>query len=901
MTWPMSPRVKLMNDRIPHADAKRQMVTAAEILKRLEHQPGVVLADEVGMGKTYVALAVAASVIEATRHKGQVVVLVPSGVANKWVQEWGVFEERCLAPEHGIRASGPVQSGNDFLKLLDDPAPKRKHIIFMTHGALTRKLSDNFIELAILREAMRSRSKFNDQRAALPRFASRLFPGSGFDEVTASALIARPISEWQSIWNSTANRRKPLDDDPVPLMMQAILRKADLDEVREVLRKLPLRSSAYLDQRIREIRQTLQPVFKDVWGECLRHLGATSPLLILDEAHHVKNQNQLARLFTGEDDLKGPLGQMFSKMLFLTATPFQLGHHELLAVLGRFDNVRWSTRAAEEEFLEAIEALGHSLNEAQARALQFETAWSRMGDHCASTARELDRFDIPQNCPEELRAALARGAAAKRSIDSVSKKLRPWVIRHSRTNGSGREYREGEAILDGGDGTQGLSIDRSATLPFLLAARAQAVATLSRANSKGSRSYFAYGLSSSYEAYSDTRRNRLGILDDIRLEEELIAEDTAQLRWYLDQIEDALPEDKGVHPKMAATVRRVTDLWKIGEKVLVFCFYVETGRALRFHISKAISDEILSRARMQLSLPDEPNDVVSARLDAIATRLLRIDSPGYRTAVDAVLSIANDLDDDTQEKLLDGVVRYMRTSSFLVKNVRLDDRDSAAAIRESFNQSDGSGLTFRDQLRNFVEFLSDRIPGERTEILDAFTRIDTRESGTGGDLDVDDPTDQRERRGLRIPNVRLANGRTKDEQRQRIMTAFNTPFLPEVLVASAVMGEGVNLHQACRHVIHHDLDWNPSTLEQRTGRVDRLGSKSVITGQPVVVFEPYLGGTHDEKMFKVVKDRERWFGIVMGSSERNAESELSAVEAQVPLPAPLAEQLTINLGLQSAT
>jgi hypothetical protein len=43
--------VDLHNDRISVEDADRQMATAAEILRRLEHQPGVVLADEVGMGK----------------------------------------------------------------------------------------------------------------------------------------------------------------------------------------------------------------------------------------------------------------------------------------------------------------------------------------------------------------------------------------------------------------------------------------------------------------------------------------------------------------------------------------------------------------------------------------------------------------------------------------------------------------------------------------------------------------------------------------------------------------------------------------------------------------------------------------------------------------------------------
>jgi hypothetical protein len=35
------------------------------------------------------------------------------------------------------------------------------------------------------------------------------------------------------------------------------------------------------------------------------------------------------------------MARAFDQMLFLTATPFQLGHHELLSVLDRFGDVRW--------------------------------------------------------------------------------------------------------------------------------------------------------------------------------------------------------------------------------------------------------------------------------------------------------------------------------------------------------------------------------------------------------------------------------------------------------------------------------------------------------------------------------------------------------------------------------
>ena len=109
MTWQLSPAVHLRNDRVSDEDADRQTRTAVEILRRLNDQPGLVLADEVGMGKTYVALAVAVSVLEATRRKRPVVVMVPAAVAEKWPTEWAVFSQRCLRSGHGIRASGAIR------------------------------------------------------------------------------------------------------------------------------------------------------------------------------------------------------------------------------------------------------------------------------------------------------------------------------------------------------------------------------------------------------------------------------------------------------------------------------------------------------------------------------------------------------------------------------------------------------------------------------------------------------------------------------------------------------------------------------------------------------------------------------------------------------------------------
>ena len=97
--WPLADCVNLSGTgkvSIEVRDAERQTVTAKAILDDLANQSGIVLADEVGMGKTYVALAVAASVLVATGGKqGPVVVMVPSGLRGKWQREWDQFKRHC--------------------------------------------------------------------------------------------------------------------------------------------------------------------------------------------------------------------------------------------------------------------------------------------------------------------------------------------------------------------------------------------------------------------------------------------------------------------------------------------------------------------------------------------------------------------------------------------------------------------------------------------------------------------------------------------------------------------------------------------------------------------------------------------------------------------------------------
>lgn len=906
MTWTLSPQVSLRNDRVPDADADRQQRTAAEILRRLEDQPGLVLADEVGMGKTYVALAVAVSVLEATRRKKPVVVMVPPAVAQKWRTEWAVFAERCLSPDHGLRVSEPVGRGSEFLKLLDDPASTRCHLIVLTHGALTSNLHDPFIRLALLRRAMLRRPDLASRHRAVARSAAALLNDRRFDETTVTALLAVPIAQWRTVWDR-GQPKHPLTDDPVPYPFERALKAVNLAPLREALLTVPIHRNASYPTRLRNARRQLTAALNAAWTEALSGLDVQLPLLILDEAHHLKNPNQLARLFANEEAeqdaaaLQGPLGNMFGRMLFLTATPFQLGHHELLRVLDRFHGVRWQNVRTRKLFDEQLDELRTALDRAQATALRFERAWSRLDPHDAALVTDLKSYDAEPSHPETLQTALFVAADARTELAAAQHLLRPWVIRHVKPDKAHRRrYLPGRAILDDVDSDLGLPIGGAPTLPFLLAARAQAVASLQGPHGEGAtRSYYAYGLASSFEAYADTRDNRMANLEEQTGADVGPVETSPRLRWYLDRIAAALPADTAAgwaaHPKMAATVDRVRKLWCDGEKVLVFCFYVETGRALRSHISRALRAEIISRAAASLHLDPNNDQVVLDALERIGERLLRADSGGYDAFRQKIRALAENLPLDAQEQVADVVTRFMRTPSFLVRFRGLSPGVSIEELMAGFDYPDGSGTTLAGRVQAFARSYEQRVETEREELLRALTSIQT--GGITSRAEDFDLSERSRRREVLLPNVRLANGGVRQETRRRLMLTFNTPFFPEVLVASSVMAEGVDLHQDCRHVIHHDLDWNPSTLEQRTGRVDRIASKAALSKQPVVIYEPYLGGTHDEKMFRVVKDRERWFGFVMGEAPDVGEQATERRADRLPLPLPLAASLTMNLSL----
>jgi len=149
--------------------------------------------------------------------------------------------------------------------------------------------------------------------------------------------------------------------------------------------------------------------------------------------------------------------------------------------------------------------------------------------------------------------------------------------------------------------------------------------------------------------------------------------------------------------------------------------------------------------------------------------------------------------------------------------------------------------------------------------------------------------------------------------RDRIFTGFNTPLLPEILICTSVGQEGIDLHRHCRHVVHYDLAWNPAVLEQRTGRADRIGSKTFRERDAAVdaktvsleIGVPFLAGTYDERMYEELRLRSQTFEVLTGGdfAADHADGQDDIPESQgkelglsvLPLPPKMINDLRVKL------
>jgi superfamily II DNA or RNA helicase len=97
-----------------------------------------------------------------------------------------------------------------------------------------------------------------------------------------------------------------------------------------------------------------------------------------------------------------------------------------------------------------------------------------------------------------------------------------------------------------------------------------------------------------------------------------------------------------------------------------------------------------------------------------------------------------------------------------------------------------------------------------------------------------------EERGYRAAVI---HGGIPTEERQEIISQFREDSARRVLLSSEVGAEGLDL-QFCRVLVNYDLPWNPMKVEQRIGRLDRLGQAA----EKIAIINFAVAGTIEAKI-----------------------------------------------------
>jgi len=117
----------------------------------------------------------------------------------------------------------------------------------------------------------------------------------------------------------------------------------------------------------------------------------------------------------------------------------------------------------------------------------------------------------------------------------------------------------------------------------------------------------------------------------------------------------------------------------------------------------------------------------------------------------------------------------------------------------------------------------------------------------------------------REDHIEIIHGGIKREERRKAQERFTQDKDAHILLATDAAGEGINLQRA-NLMINYDLPWNPNRLEQRFGRIHRIGQTEVCHLWNLVAKETREGEVYYRLLTKIEREseslREKVFDIL---------------------------------------
>jgi hypothetical protein len=108
----------------------------------------------------------------------------------------------------------------------------------------------------------------------------------------------------------------------------------------------------------------------------------------------------------------------------------------------------------------------------------------------------------------------------------------------------------------------------------------------------------------------------------------------------------------------------------------------------------------------------------------------------------------------------------------------------------------------------------------------------------------------------------------------------------QIMVATEAAGEGINL-QFCHLMLNYDIPWNPNRLEQRMGRIHRIGQT-----EDVYIFNLVATNTHEGYVLNVLLKKMENMGVALGDKVFDVVGQAIGTNLREVLEAVLAGEIT---------
>lgn len=915
-------------------EAKRQEATVRRVLDIFAAEPGALIADDVGMGKTYEALALAALAMAYGKTK-RVYILTPGKpVRRKWEEDLYQFA-------HG--------------NVLDEAVREQ---LRRALAVIRRERDDD--------EADDEEGDAEPRSVARAEYMERLLgearqaePGVIF--LHRSMLVGNPTTEEKQFFVTQALRaagrnittikpqmkhwRLQVSDDAPGWLVGASMRGPQYKDVEAAL----ARAEELNDYR---------PLLRASRNAYLRNALFRADLLIVDEAHGLSAK----KYREAADCVLRPLAD---KILLLSATPFQTSPRQIEDLI----EFLWPGQVPAE-----LEGAGSFLSAYVEARDALRAAWNQLEDHELVEARAVleDPARAAFGGARRVRDAWVKALEQRRPAAAV---LSRFIVRSVRREKIAyRRLRLGDpaAPVVGTIDEDELVDRRGRGIPagddeVLVLAAERLLRELRRGDDRTFVAQIRQNATSSYAALLDWIKDGLrpqgedGEVRFGRADAGTLDADTGfYARLVRDLIEGRAGDDRrGEHPKVEAVAAEVARNAVRGEKMLVFCGRRQTVSAIvaaandrvevllheRYGAERARADFERDRERLKedlrystrrlgvllrenpmrtvlprlLGMPCLPSEIRTIDDDLIDTVLAAID--GGRMRAEVVIhacarAVLRRIEDGPWAHRASSRRRALSESeSAVLAQLRAAPWSEEEPSEHAPGRTPSRAVIARicrhllqgpDMFGPFAGMLSGLSVQERplairavrlaltstvvlSPLVETYVSADNEDvlghiaaglqevalgAGRAVERLLSPGIGDRQLRLSRASEAYRAGDAvvsldSSEEAEERRQLLFNAPFYPLCVVATQKFGQGIDLHRECSHVIHHDGHWNPAVIEQRTGRIDRIHSRTArLREQGVLarlyVEHPFIAGTVDEQILLRSFERASWYDALLG-------------------------------------